>query len=121
MNSKQNVEAIMKSIEKSMIEGFELQSRFENGLSLSPQEQEKFEKICHLLERTKKYYDGTWVTFDKQKYQVYKFYLFKPHPERNYKEAGNLEPYGLYNPITKTVDTAVDPPTLPIQASWPWS
>ncbi len=114
---EKNAEKMMKNMEKIMKEGFELQSRIE---SLNEEEKKRFDKICHLLVRTKDYYGGTWVTLDKQKYQVYKFYLFKPHPERNYKIAGDLEAYGLYNPETKTVDITAVAPKLPDQKGWPW-
>jgi hypothetical protein len=114
---EENANKMMKMIENIVIEGFELQSKIKD---LHVEEKKRFDRICHLLERTKQYYDGTWVTVDKQKYHMYKFYLFKPHPERNYKIAGSLEAYGLYNPDTKIVDSTATPPELPDQKNWPW-
>lgn len=112
-----NEEKMTKVIEDAIAEGFKLKAKIEH---LNEEEKNRFKKICHLLERTKFYYDGTWVTLDKQRYHVYRFYLFKPHPTRNYKIAGDLEPYGLYNPDTKEVDTTAVPPKLPNQENWPW-
>ena len=117
MNFDNNEEKMTKVIENAIAEGFELKAKINH---LDEKEKERFGKICHLLERTKSYYDGTWITLNKQRYHVYRFYLFKPHPTRNYKIAGNLEPYGLYNPDTKEVDLTVIPPNLPNQESWPW-
>jgi hypothetical protein len=114
---EENANKMMKIIEKIMEEGFELRSRIKD---LNESEKKRFDRICHLLLRTKDYYGGSWVTLDKQKYHIYKFYLFKPDPERNYKIAGYLEPYGLYNPDVKTVDTSAAAPVLPDQKDWPW-
>jgi hypothetical protein len=117
MNFDKNEKDMSKVIEDAIAEGFKLRTRLD---TLNEQEKERFEKICHLLERTKAYYDGTWVTLNKQRYHLYRFYLFKPHPNRHYKTAGELEPYGLYNPDTKEVDTSAIPPKLPSQKDWPW-
>ena len=105
---------IDKAIEKSiLVESIPKEKRTNEDYQL-------LERADHLIIRSADYYKGTWVTLNGIKYQVYRFYLFKPHPERNYKEAGDLEPYALYNPVTKSVDKESLPPKLPSQESWPW-
>jgi hypothetical protein len=118
MNSDESCKVMFLLIDEEIKKGINLEKIPEDERT---EEQEKqLDRVIHLIKRSEDYYKGTWVTFEGEKYQVYRFYLFKPHPERNYKEAGDLEPYALYNPVTKSIDKEALPPKLPLQAVWPW-
>jgi hypothetical protein len=118
MDSDDSCKYMFLLIDEEIKKGIKLEKISEDERTETQQKQ--LERVIHLIKRSEDYYKGTWVTLDDVKYQVYRFYLFNPDPERNYKIAGDLEPYALYNPVTKSILIDAIPPKLPSQESWPW-
>jgi len=118
MDSEDSCKYMFLEIDKEIKNGIIIESIPEE--KRSKEEEERLKQIIHLIKRSADYYNGTWVTLEGIKYQVYRFYLFKPDPERNYKIAGDLEPYALYNPVKKSIIIDALPPKLPSQEYWPW-